>query len=182
VTSEATAEGVRTADAKMRRTNAPALRGDVTNKPKLVRHRLRGARRRNEASNRAWFNSGRFRVTRGFLIAGRDRSCVVAGLCEAGHSRYTGVTDPGYNWRCYLALNHASNRTGYRSQVAGGKQDQSMKLFCETNPLRPARSRRTNPRLVSCPLSVLSCPSPAAKPKVLRRRSLRTNPPTPAKT
>jgi hypothetical protein len=32
---------------------------------------------------------------------------VVAGLCEAGRCRIAGVTDPGYNSRCYLALNHA---------------------------------------------------------------------------
>jgi hypothetical protein len=31
----------------------------------------------------------------------------VAGLCEAGRCRIAGVTDPGYNSRCYLAMNHA---------------------------------------------------------------------------
>jgi hypothetical protein len=40
----------------------------------------------------------------GFFGAGRDQTCVVAGLWEAGRSRYAGVTDPGYNCRCYLAL------------------------------------------------------------------------------
>jgi hypothetical protein len=86
------------------RENAPneptTIQESVTNEPKLVRHRLPGARRGNEPSD----------------------------------------------------------RTGHRSQVACGKQDQSMKHFCETNPLRPATSRRTNPRSVRCPLSVVRCP------------------------
>jgi hypothetical protein len=93
------------------RENAPneptTIQESVTNEPKLVRHRLPGARRGNEPSD----------------------------------------------------------RTGHRSQVACGKQDQSMKHFCETNPLRPATSRRTNPRSVRCPLSVVRCPSRVATPK-----------------
>jgi hypothetical protein len=67
----------------------------------------------------AWFKNARFRVTLGLLSAGHDRARVVAGLCEAGRSRIAGVTDPGYNWRCYLALNHAAK--GQRGLYAVGE-------------------------------------------------------------
>jgi hypothetical protein len=41
------------------------------------------------------------------LQRGHDRARVVADLCEAGRCRIGEVTDPGYNWRCHLALSHA---------------------------------------------------------------------------
>jgi hypothetical protein len=79
-------------------------------KSNALGHRLS---RRWEASNcagrvemEAWLKIARFRVTLGFFSVGHDRAHVVAGLCEAGCCRISGVTDPGYNSRCYLALNH----------------------------------------------------------------------------
>jgi hypothetical protein len=44
-----------------------------------------------QGPDRAWFKDDRFRVIR-----------AVAGLSEAGRSRYAGVTDPSYNSRCAL--------------------------------------------------------------------------------
>jgi hypothetical protein len=38
--------------------------------------------------------------------------------------------------------NEAASRTDRTSQVASGKEDQTMKIFCETNPLSSATSRR----------------------------------------
>jgi hypothetical protein len=65
-------------------------------------------------SNPCMVQNVSFRVTLGWFLAGRDRTCVVAGLSEAGRCRYAGVTDPGYNCRYYLALNHVRIRDARR--------------------------------------------------------------------
>jgi hypothetical protein len=60
----------------------------------------------------------------GCFRAGRDRTRVVAGIFEAGRCRYAGVTDPGYNCRCYLALNYVEK--GAKSSRRKGRWARQM--------------------------------------------------------
>jgi hypothetical protein len=72
--------------------------------------------------------------------AGRDRARVVAGLSEGGRCRYAGVTDPGYNCRCYLALNHAAFRAdaGRELRIAPIRRSAHARLWPDWRTLAKA--------------------------------------------
>jgi hypothetical protein len=94
---------------------------------------------RRSARSLAWFRNGSFRVTLGSFSVGRDRSRVVAGLCEAGRSRSAGVTDPGYNLAVLLRFEPGSFSLSRASEsiINGTTRNRS-----RPRPLCPKRTRK----------------------------------------